>query len=372
MIITEIISPYRIPVFNALARHKDVDLHVIFLAETDPTQREWNIYKHEISFSYQILPSWRRRYGKQNILLNRGLSAALEGTKPDVILCGGYNYIASWQAQAWAHKRDIPFLAWAESTAIDQRGHHKLIESLKKKFIDGCDGFVVPGKLSAEYIRNFDVSLVNIFTAPNAVDIDFFAAQSQAVRANASLYRKRLQLPDRFFLYVGRMVKEKGVFDVTKAYSLLSEKIRNEIGIVFVGSGPAKSELQERALELGLTNARFVGFAQKEELPYYYGLAEAFILPTHTDPWGLVVNEAMACGLPVIVTKVAGCSADLVEDRRNGFLIPAHEPMHLASILETIADDPKMLVSMGARSREIIAGYSPQICAAGIAHAALS
>lgn len=372
VIITEIISPYRIPVFNALAHHRDIDLHVIFLAETDLTQREWNICKDEIHFSYQVLPSWRRRYGKQSILLNRGLVAALEDTRPDVILCGGYNYMASWQAQAWAHKHGIPFLAWVESTAIDQRGNHKIIESLKKKFINGCSGFVVPGRSSAEYIYGFGISQENVFIAPNAVDNDFFSARSASVRENASFYRKRLQLPDRFFLYVGRLIREKGIFDLLQAYRLLPEKTRSEIGIVFVGSGPARSELQEHAAELNLANIRFVGFAQKEELPFYYGLAEAFILPTHTDPWGLVVNEAMACGLPVIVTKVAGCAADLVEDQCNGFLVPAHEPIHLASILETTAHNSKIRLSMELHSREIIAGYSPQICADGITCAVLS
>ena len=77
VILTEIISPYRIPLFNALARHPGVDLHVIFLAETDPSLRKWRIYKEEIQFSYQVLPSWRKRVGRYNWLLNRGVGAAL-------------------------------------------------------------------------------------------------------------------------------------------------------------------------------------------------------------------------------------------------------------------------------------------------------
>ena len=372
VILTEIISPYRIPVFNALARHSGVDLHVIFLAETDRTQREWNIYKNEINFSYQVLPSWRRRYGKQSILLNRGLSTALEVAQPDAILCGGYNYLASWQAQAWAHKQDVPFLAWVESTAIDRRGNHTLIESLKKKFIGGCDGFVVPGKSSAEYIRSFNISPENIYTAPNAVDIDYFAAQSKHAKANAAFYRERLQLPERYFLYVGRLVKQKGIFDLLQAYSLLPEKIKNEVGMAFVGDGPERSQLQERTKEFNLRNVRFPGFVQKEDLPYYYGLAEAFVLPTHTDPWGLVVNEAMACGPPVIVTEVAGCAADLVKDQCNGFLVRPNDPIQLASALETIANDADMRAAMGQRSRALIEHYSPELCAEGIAKAALA
>src|SRR5271170_6796084 len=96
VITTEIISPYRIPVFSVLAEHPDVDLHVIFLAETDPSMRRWKIYKDEIRFSYEVLPHWRRRVAGYNVLLNRGVVPALERAQPDVIVCGGYGYLASW------------------------------------------------------------------------------------------------------------------------------------------------------------------------------------------------------------------------------------------------------------------------------------
>ena len=90
-VLTEIIAPYRIPVFNALANIDGIDLHVIFLAETDPFVREWLVYKEEIHFSYEVLASYRRRWRKHNILLNRGMNAALRKASPDIILCGGYN-----------------------------------------------------------------------------------------------------------------------------------------------------------------------------------------------------------------------------------------------------------------------------------------
>lgn len=98
VILSEIIAPYRIPVFNALARHEGIDLHVMFLAESDPELRDWLVYKDEIRFSYQVLPSWRQRFGGYNLLMNRGLKAALRQAAPDIILCGGYNYLASWQS----------------------------------------------------------------------------------------------------------------------------------------------------------------------------------------------------------------------------------------------------------------------------------
>src|SRR5262249_41810789 len=134
-VLTEIISPYRIPVFNALAKRQDVDLRVIFLAETDPSMRQWRIYSDEIRFSYEVLPSWRRRFGKHNILINTNVSAALERAGSDAILCGGYNYLASWQALRWAKKNHVPFLLWSESTALDQRNRHAMVENLKQAFL---------------------------------------------------------------------------------------------------------------------------------------------------------------------------------------------------------------------------------------------
>jgi glycosyltransferase involved in cell wall biosynthesis len=372
VILTEIISPYRIPVFNALARQKDIQLHVVFLADTDPTQREWLVYKGEIQFSYQVLPSWRRRYWERNILLNRGLIGALEQIAPEVILCGGYNYIASWQAMAWARKRHVPFLAWVESTANEKRGRHALVEFLKRKFIANCSAFVVPGKSSTEYVRDFNIPPKNIFVAPNAVDIDFFSRSAEQARAEAVSHRQRLRLPQRFFLYVGRLVEEKGVFDLLAAYGGLAQELRSEIGMVFVGNGRAKSALTAQAAKIGCGTVRFAGFAQREDLPYYYALAEACILPTYTDPWGLVVNEAMACGLPVIVTDAAGCARDLVEEKWNGLLVRSQHPDELTAALEMIANNPEMRCAMGQRSRERIMQYSPQSCAGGIAEAALS
>src|SRR5208283_2209246 len=110
VLITEIIAPYRIPVCNALARRPELDVHVIFLAETDETLRQWRVYTDEIRFSYQVLPSWRWRTGKDSVLINRGLSSALNKLRPQIIICGGYSYVASWQALWWARGHRVEFV----------------------------------------------------------------------------------------------------------------------------------------------------------------------------------------------------------------------------------------------------------------------
>jgi len=371
-IITEIIAPYRIPIFNALAEPPEIDLHVIFLAETDPTQRQWLVYKNEIRFSYQVLHSWRRRVRGQNLLLNWGVAAALRRAAPDVIVCGGYNYFASWRALSWARDNDIPLLLWVESTATDHRRKSSRIEALKKQFMQQCSGFIVPGKASFEYLQQYGVSAQGIFVAPNAVDTDFFAAQAEEVRRNADFHRQTLDLPLRFFLFTGRLVREKGIFDLLAAYSMLPNELRENITLVFVGDGPARAELARRAAGLTPGIVKIAGFAQREQLARYYALAETFVFPTHTDPWGLVVNEAAACRLPIIASDAAGCVPDLVEHGWNGRVVPAHDIVQLAIAMKELASDAQLSAVMGQRSRDRIYQYTPQACAAGLAAAVLS
>jgi glycosyltransferase involved in cell wall biosynthesis len=372
LILTEIIAPYRIPVFNALASRTDIDLRVIFLAETDETQRQWHVYKGEIKFSYQVLPSWRRRLGKYHCLLNWGMRTALRQFSPDVIVCGGYNYVASWITLGWARRRRIPLFLWVESTAKDRRGGHTLVESLKTWFMGRCQGFVVPGKSSFQYLQNYGMNAETIFTAPNAVDTDFFAYTAEAVRRDAVSYRQKLNLPPHFFLFAGRLISGKGVFDLLEAYMSQTAELRSQWGLVFVGNGEALSELQRRASDITTGSVQFAGFAQRELLAVYYGLADVFLFPTHTDPWGLVVNEAMACKLPVIISDAAGCAEDLVQDGWNGCRFTSRDISRLAALMKNMAGDQQSRHEMGEHSYERIQQYSPEICANGIAVAALS
>ena len=376
VILTEIIAPYRIPVFNVLAQRTGLDLHVIFLAETDETLRQWRVYKDEIRFSYQVLPSWRWRAGKSSFLLNRGLWSALNKVKPEVLICGGYAYAASWEALLWARRHGVEFVLWSESNRHDARRRRAAVEWLKTYFLRHCDRFVVPGKASFEYLRSLGAAASNIVTAPNAVDNRWFAAQAESVRSQAAAFREKmrlklkLKLPLRFILFVGRLVREKGVFDLLAGYAKLESGVRSEVGLVFAGDGVAKEELMQQAKLISASAICFPGFAQREDLAGLYALAEALVLPTHSDPWGLVVNEAMACGLPIIASSVAGCSADLVEDGWNGYVVPPRDLEKLRVAMETVVRQPELRHQMSARSLERIQNYSPEACAEGLAAAA--
>ncbi len=369
-LLTEIISPYRIPVFNALARQKGIELHVIFLAETDPTQRRWLVYKDEIEFSYEVLPAWRRRWGGRHVLLNRGMSPALKRFRPDSILCGGYNYPAFWEALTWAKFHSARFVAWIESTSRDQRNPSALAAFIKQRFIRNCSAFAVPGKSAFEYVASMGVPAERIHRAPNAVDNQRFADLARSAREREAQCRTELGLPPRYFVYAGRVTREKGVFQLLEAYTQLDPELRSQMGLVLVGEETAKVELMKDAAKIAPGTILFPGFAQRDQLAAFYALAEVLVFPTLSDTWGLVVNEAMACGLPIIASDVAGCVADLVHDGDNGYVVPSANVAKLAEAMAAFARDPQLASRMGQRSATLIESFSPECCAAGLATAA--
>jgi glycosyltransferase involved in cell wall biosynthesis len=369
VILTEIIAPYRIPVFNALAARADVDLHVIFLSENDPSLRQWHVYKDEIRFSYEVLPAWRRRIGKYNLLLNWSVSSSLRRAQPSVVLCGGYSYVAAWQAAFWAKQHGVPLMLWSESTALDLRNRHRAVEFIKRAFGRRCHAFVAAGKASREYLLELGAPGGSIFIAPDAVDVRFFAAAAEQARQQAHELRVRNNLPPRYFLSVGRLVKEKGVFELLDAYAKLEASVRSRIGLVFVGDGVARHELAGRAAGIQPGMVTFCGWVHREQIPEIYALAEALVFPTYHDPWGLVVNEAMACSLPIIGSQVAGCVPDLLQDGWNGFVVRPREVEGLVRAMQVLFDDPESARQMGGMSFQRIQEYTPEACAAGMAQA---
>jgi len=369
VIFTEIISPYRIPVFNALAQTAGIDLHVIFLAETDATLWQWKVYKEDIRFSFEVLPHWRRRVRGYNVLLNRGVSAALAKAKPDVVVCGGYSYFAMWQAQRWARKRGVPVLLWSESNIQDRRRGRVVVEALKKAFLRRCGGFIVPGKSAAEYLHSFGIPDRVIFTAPNAVDNELFRGTAESARAKSVEFRAKFALPERYFLFVGRMVPEKGAVLVVDSYARLEPSLRQSIGLVLAGEGSGRAQCEEKAAGIQPGRVVFSGFLHREELAAHYALATCLILPTFSDTWGLVINEAMACGLPVIVSDVAGAAADLVQDGWNGRVVPVGDLDAYVSAMRQLAEDLVGVERMGQRSSQRIEGYTAHTWAEGFVRA---
>lgn len=371
LILTEIIAPYRIPLFNALSVREEVDLNVVFLSETDASLRQWRVYREEIKFSYEVLKSFRRRIAGFNVLITRGVSAALDRRDPEIILAGGYSYVAMWEAKRWARVRGIPFLLWSESNSQDARKNLWPVEFAKRKFIDDCQGYVVPGRSATEYLSSLGARKERIYVAPNAVDVERFTKCAEESRRSPGC-RDQFGLPPQYFLYVGRFVRSKGIYDLLNAYSGLPEEVRRIAGLVFVGDGEERAELKRRSSEIRTGCIIFPGFVQRDELPAYYANAIALVFPTHSDPWGLVVNEAMACGTPVIATDVAGCTADLLCEGINGYVVSSGDPKQLTRAMLKLATDPELRRRMGQASANRSQSFTAQAWAEGTVRAVMN
>jgi glycosyltransferase involved in cell wall biosynthesis len=227
----------------------------------------------------------------------------------------------------------------------------------------------VPGRSAFDYLQTQDIDDQSLFVAPNAVDNKRFADAAESVRKQATVRRDQLGLPPRYFLFVGRLVREKGIFELLKAYAKLDAQMRQEIGLVMVGDGPCREQLQLATAGISPGTVVFPGFVHREQLGDYYGLAEAFVLPTYTDTWGMVVNEAMACGLPVIVSRSAGCAADLVRDQRNGILVRSKDVDSLEAAMKRLGGDCELRQAMRGNSKRLILDYSPEKWATSVVEA---
>jgi glycosyltransferase involved in cell wall biosynthesis len=175
--------------------------------------------------------------------------------------------------------------------------------------------------------------------------------------------RTRLGLPPRYFLASARFIRKKNLQNLLTAFAEYRSKLgnNNACDLVILGDGPFKPALLEQRRALALESfVFFPGFRQYDELPLYYGLASAFVHPSLSEPWGLVVNEALAAGLPVIVSQQSGCARDLVIDGENGFQFDANDSHALGSLLARMTSmSPAELSAMGKKGKKIVDDWSP-------------
>jgi glycosyltransferase involved in cell wall biosynthesis len=280
-------------------------------------------------------------------VLNRGVLPELRRFRPDAIGIGGWNQPAFWQALAFARVTRAPLLVWVESTARDARAEARPLQLARRAMIRGASGFFVPGRASADYVRRFGVAEERIALAPNAIDDRIFgaAAVDRAGRETCT------------FLYAGRLDPEKGLDVLLHAF----ERVPGTL--VLAGSG---SE-EERLRGLADGRVRFLGPLDRDELPAVYEAADVFVLASRSEPWGMVLNEAAAAGLPLVATEGAGAAHDLIEHGVNGFRVPVGDERALADALRRLADDEPLRLAAGARSRELAARFTPEAWAEGVA-----
>ncbi len=284
--------------------------------------------------------------------------SALDSLNPEAVLVPGYYTLPGIAAAAWAKARGRRSILMSETTRDDHR-RSPLREWGKAGLVRALfDRAIVGGTPHARYLESLGFPRKHIARTYDIVDNHFFADGAVELRRNSG--PSDYGLPERYFLYVGRLAQEKNagwMIDEFAAYA----KCGGDWSLVIAGDGPLNNDLRRRALASGVgSRTHFCGMKTAEGLLPYYAFAGCFVLPSLREPWGLVVNEAMAAGLPVMVSGRCGCAEDLVQSGQNGYVFDPSARGSLEARMNDIAHLPAAARElMGLRSQEIISDYSP-------------
>jgi glycosyltransferase involved in cell wall biosynthesis len=298
----------------------------------------------------------------------RRLFAALDRFRPAVVVVPGWASPAAWAALDWCARHGVAAVCMSESTAWDEPpAGWKL--AVKRRLVRRFASAFVGGRHHVDNLVQLGFARERIFFGYDAVDNVYFSAGADAVRANAADTRRQPGLPENFFLASARFVEKKNLPRLLDAFA----RYRSRGGtwsLVLLGDGELRPALEQKRDALGLRDHILMpGFRQYGDLPTYYALAGAFVHASTVEPWGLVVNEAAASGLPLLVSSRCGCAPELVRDGVNGFTFDPQDTAALAQLLEKIAAPGFPRAAFGASSREIAAPWGPERFAHGIAQA---
>jgi glycosyltransferase involved in cell wall biosynthesis len=255
-----------------------------------------------------------------------------------------------------------------ESGASD-KSRSRSSEWVKTKVLTLCSAALAGGSRHRDYLLDLGVDRDRIFLGYDAVDNDHFEYGAEVARMNAGRLRPCLSLPEKYFLASARFLPKKNLVTLLRAHAdYLRRSSAPGWDLVLLGDGPLRSQLLAECERLGITGkVHLPGFRQYDELPMYYGLAGAFVHASISEPWGLVVNEAMASGLPLIVSRKCGCVSELLEEGRNGFSFLPEDIDELTALLlrmAALSDAERQLIAR--RSREIIRPWSVERFASGL------
>lgn len=364
----EIIAPYRIPVFNEVHANANFEFKVFFLSKTQ-NERLWPIPQDEIHFPYEVLPGFRWE-GKnlRAVHVNWGIFLRLFTSRFDVIVTGGWHQPIYLILLLYAKLFRKKFLIWTESHEGDVRTSNPISRFLRRFFARQSSGAIVAGTSARDYLASLGANPKKIWTAPNAIDSSFYIEKSRALLPRREALKTERKLPRWNLLFVGRLVSEKGVRDLLSAYANLVQH-RNDLGLLVCGEGEERPVLEEFCRDHHLTRVRFLGFQNRDELAAFYVMSDLLIVPSHTEPWGLVVNEALTCGLPVIASNRVGAAADLIIPGENGFVVSPGDVQELTARIEELLSNPNRLNGFRGSAQRLIQSHSPQVCAEGFIQA---
>lgn len=286
------------------------------------------------------------------------ISNILDANPTRAIFTTRYDLSVMRKIAAEAKRRKIPSVLMCDSTWAD-RPRVRIKEYAKRYLLRPLyDGALAAGTRSVEYLRSLGFPASRIWTAVNVVDVNHFEGGSDRARFSAVSERARLRLPAKYILGVGRHAPEKNFATLIRAFASYAKR-HSGTGLVLCGSGPLTGELRKAVSSHGIEDrVSFPGWASYNDLPSYYALAQMCVLPSVSEPWGLVVNESLSCRTPVLVSSRCGCVPELVRAGVTGYEFDPKDREALFSLIEYAASDQCSLAAMGDHGRLVSRTYS--------------
>ena len=340
--------------FNAVADRGILEFEAWFNDRT-AGDRSWLVDERTWRFKYRFLPAIAagpNRYKFPIRLVSREL--------PDVLvsLYAEPSFLVGW---AIGRLRKLRHVFWVEVTFNSWVRRYWWKEMLKRYLFSRVAAVITVGGDGRRYARHYDAPDDRIFYARHTVDVEHFSSGRIAAMPVRERLRSELGLRGVTFVYVGRLWWGKGVNYLLDAFAEVQQRLKgSEVSLLLLGDGADEGKLREQCRRKSIQNVVFAGFKQKPELPRYYTAADVFVFPTLGDPYGLVVDEAMACSLPIVSTSEAGEIRDRVADGVNGYIVPAEDAPALADKMELLAQDPEARARMGIASFDRIKDHTPE------------
>jgi glycosyltransferase involved in cell wall biosynthesis len=359
--VTDIVTPYMVAVLEALARQ--VDLVALFCAHTGSRGAEW-AFAEPLPFRHRILegPTLRRRTpDAADLYPNPRILAALLAERPAAVISGAFSF-PTMLAALYGRLTGAPLLIHSDGTSYSERVLGRPHMAARRVLLHEAAACVANSEPAAARFVELGAPPARVFRAPHSTNV----APLQAVAA------ARLAGPDRdgpaTVLHVGRLIPRKGVDRLVRAVAAATSE--TDLRLVLVGSGPEEARLRALAARLGVAErVEFRGFVDQPGLPAVYAAADVFAFPTLDDPFGIVLLEAMASGLPVVASPFAGATADLVEEGSSGFVAEPDDTAAWARALVGLARDAALRRRLGARAHEATLARTPENTAHGYAAA---
>jgi 1,2-diacylglycerol 3-alpha-glucosyltransferase len=357
------VGPYHAARFAALARRRS-DFIVIEIAAAFGLY-PWRNAAESAGTTVETLFQERFEDVPPKIQVRR-VQQILNRISPEIVVTVGYSEPAMRSVARWSksHRRSCRVILVAEGTQRDRRRFF-VLEFLKRLWCTWFyDAAFTGGVAGRDYFSRLGIPANRIWRGYDVIDNDHFAQGAARAREQAVHLRKELDLPGHYFLCVARYSQEKNLVKLIRAFSQY-RSAGGEWDLVLVGSGPQEQELRDLATQAG-GGIRLTGWQPYDLLPAYYGLATAFILPSVSEPWGLVVNEAMAAGLPVLISRICGCLPELCWRGLNGYDFDPYNVQEIAELMARFSSGALNLDEMSVASQRLVANFTPDSWAAAL------